>query len=275
MQLEKDIFLLFLRKREGYVSNIHPNLRRWTFIHYHDYTSHYALDAFDTVLPEEMKHFRRYQEKRRFQRITRLVPKHGVNNILDVGAGAGWLSEMLVGRGFKVTALDLGLDSIRRAKKRLESRSITVKFTEGDVYCLPYRSGSFDAAVASEIIEHLEKPEEALAEIARVVRPGGWIIVSTPYNERIEEILCIHCNKKTPVNAHLHSFDEHTLSDLLRAACLSPLRMVKFLNRPMERFGMAGFTGFLPYLVWRVMDAFFCKLIGRESFIAVKAERNA
>ncbi|MFA6471690.1 MAG: methyltransferase domain-containing protein, partial [Candidatus Latescibacterota bacterium] len=142
-------------------------------------------------------------------------------------------------------------------------------------YRLPYRNGSFDAAVASEILEHLEKPEEALDEIARVVRPGGWIILSTPCNERIEEIRCIHCNKKTPVNAHLHSFDEHTLANLLKTAGFVPRRIVKFVNRPMERVGMAGFTGILPYPAWRMLDAFFCRMLSRESFIAVRAERNA
>ena len=244
-------------------------------IHYHDYTAHYALDAFDMVLPEDMGHFRRHQEKRRFQCISRLVPKQGVMHVLDVGAGSGWLSEMLVSRGFETNALDLGLDSILRAKKRLERRSIAVPFTEGDVYRLPYRSGSFDAAVASEILEHLEKPKEALSEIARVLRPGGWIIVSTPYRERIEETLCIHCNRKTPVNAHLHAFDERTLTELLKTAGFTPPRLVKFLNRPAERFGIAGFTGFLPYAAWRIPDAFICRILGRESFIAARAERNA
>ncbi len=244
-------------------------------IHYHDYTAHYAIDAFDMPLPEDLKHFRRYQEKRRYQCVSRLVPKQGVSRVLDVGAGAGWLSEMLVNRGFETNALDLGLDSILRAKKRLERRSITVPFTEGDVYRLPYRSESFDAVVASEILEHLEKPKEALSEIARIVKPGGSIIVSTPYRERIEEILCIHCNRKTPVNAHLHSFDEHTLPELLKATGFTPNRMVKFLNRPAERFGMAGFTGFLPYTAWRTLDAFLCRILGCESFIAVRAERNA
>ena len=226
-------------------------------------------------MPEDMGHFRRHQEKRRFQCISRMVPKKGVRHVLDVGAGSGWLSEMLAGRGFEVTALDLGLDSILRARKRLKERSVPVNFTEGDVYRLPFRSGSFDAAVASEILEHLEKPREALSEIARVVRPGGWIVVSTPYRERIEEIPCIHCNKKTPVNAHLHAFDERTLTELLKTAGFTPPRLVKFLNRPAERFGIAGFTGFLPYAAWRIPDAFICRILGRESFIAARAERNA
>ena len=222
-----------------------------------------------------MGHFRRHQEKRRFQCISRLLPKKGIKKVLDAGAGSGWLSEMLAGRGFEVTALDIGLDSILRARKRLKERSVPVNFTEGDVYRIPFRSGSFDAAFASEILEHLEKPLEALSEIARVVRPGGWIIVSTPYRERIEEILCIHCNRKTPVNAHLHTFDEHTLPELLKTAGFIPRRLVKFVNRPVERVGMAGLTGFLPYTAWRMLDAFLCRILGRESFIAVRAERNA
>ena len=80
------------------------------------------------------------------------------------------------------------------------------------MYRLPFRGGSFDMVVASEIVEHLENPQGAMLEAARVLRPGGYLVVSTPYRESLKYTLCIHCNKKTPVNAHLHSFDEISFS---------------------------------------------------------------
>jgi ubiquinone/menaquinone biosynthesis C-methylase UbiE len=222
-------------------------------------------------LPEDLGLFRRAQDKRRFQCMAGLVPRAGVKRVLDVGAGTGWLSEMLAERGFETSAVDLGLDSIRRAKKRLEGKSAQPSFFEGDVYALPCRSGSFDACVAVEILEHLEKPADALLEIARVLRPGGFLVVATPFREKIEQILCIHCNRKTPANAHLHSFDENTLPELLKSAGFIPDRTVRIVSRPAERFGLAGLTGFFPYQAWRMLDAVFCRLLGRECYIAVRA----
>jgi hypothetical protein len=55
-----------------------------------------------------------------------------------------------------------------------------------------------------------------LDEMWRVVRPGGRVLISTPYRERIRYVLCIHCNQPTPIHAHLNSFDEHRLASYLR-----------------------------------------------------------
>jgi ubiquinone/menaquinone biosynthesis C-methylase UbiE len=225
-------------------------------------------------MPEEFGYFRRNQEKRRIEVVSSLVPREGVRRVLDAGAGPGWLAEMLAGRGFTVSALDLGPDSIHRAARRLRSRLTPVSFVLGDLYRLPFEDGCFDAVAASEILEHLDRPPEALAEIARVLRPGGYLVVSSPYRERIAYTLCIHCNRKTPVNAHLHSFDETAMRALLSGAGFAVERVVRFINRPAERFGLAGLTGFLPHRVWRAADSLLCGLWGRECCMAARAVRH-
>ena len=144
----------------------------------------------------------------------------------------------------------------------------------GDVYRLPYGDGCFDAAVTSEIIEHIEKPDAAFHELGRVIRKDGTLIVSTPYREKIEQALCIHCNNKTPVNAHLHSFDEATMETLLEEAGFTVQRTMLYVNRPAERFGLAGFTSFAPHIIWRLLDTILCTIVGRQSFMVVKARKR-
>jgi len=56
----------------------------------------------------------------------------------------------------------------------------------GTVYSLPFKDGSYDTCLISEVLEHLQRPTEALKEVARVLRPGGVLIVTTP-------------NKRSPV----------------------------------------------------------------------------
>lgn len=226
-------------------------------------------------MPEELGFFQHSREKRRQEVIARLAPREGVRTVLDAGAASGWLAETLARRGFRVSALDLGLDSIRRAKERLRTRGVRVDFLQGDIYRLPFAEGGLDAVTASEILEHLEDPPAALREVARVVRPGGTVVLCTPYRERIETTLCIHCNQKTPVNAHLHSFSENDLTLLLNEAGFRVERIVRFLSRPAERFGLSGLTVHLPFSLWRAADAFACRVLKRECYIAVKAVRNA
>lgn len=243
-------------------------------ITYSDYTRHYAIDAHDMPMPEDMGHFRHSFEKRRFALIAGLLTRKRVMKVADVGCGNGWLTEMLVRRGRSVVGVDLGFDSIDRASARLLRLDIHVPFVLGDVYRLPFTDASVDAAVASEMIEHLDSPENALAEIARIVRPGGLVVISTPYREKIEQTLCIHCNQKTPVNAHLHSFDKQSLTFLTESAGLAVEQIIVFGSKIAERFGFAGLTAPLPYGLWRAADRLACALTGRQSFIAVCAVKS-
>lgn len=243
-------------------------------IHYSDYIGHYTLDAYEMPLPEELGHFRRSLEKRRNRLVAGLVDGPRGGRVLDAGTGAGLLAGMLVRRGYRVVASDLGFDSLHRAGNRLDGLGLPAKLVLGDLYRLPFADGSFDAAAVSEVLEHLETPEAALAELARVLRPGGVLAVSTPYREIIPETLCIHCNRKTPVNAHLHSLDGRSMGALLESAGFRVRRIVTFLNRPAERMGLAGLTSFLPYGVWRTIDSAACAVLGRRSYMAAQAVRN-
>ncbi len=243
-------------------------------------------------MPEDMGYFRRNLEKRRFHTIAGFVPRSGLQRVLDAGAGSGWLSEILSERGLDVHSLDLGFDSIKRASQRIRLKKggygthgetviqdggktgKAVCFTLGDVYRLPYGDGSFDAVVASEIIEHLDIPEKAFHEVYRVLQPKGFLIVLTPYNETIEQTLCIHFNEKIPVNHNLHTFDESSMGKLLVNSGFSVQRVMLFINRPAERIGLAGMTGFLPHPLWRLIDTALCRSLGKQTYMVVKAVRT-
>jgi SAM-dependent methyltransferase len=87
---------------------------------------------------------------------------------------------------------------------------------------LPFAEGSFDAVVAAEVIEHIPEVEIALAEAARVLRPGGRLVVTVPYRETLRRIRCPECGEEFEPNGHVHSFDETRLESLLRGAGLEP-----------------------------------------------------
>lgn len=108
--------------------------------------------------------------------------------ILDIGCGAGHLSEQLVQRGANVSGFDTSEAMAELAKKRL-GESVDIKVARlGEP--LPYEDDSFDDAVASLVFHYLEDWADALQEVRRVLRPGGRLILSVnhpilyPWNHR-------------------------------------------------------------------------------------------
>ena len=99
--------------------------------------------------------------------------------VLDLGSGEGFGAGMLAERAATVTGVDIDERTVDHA--RLNYEAPNVKFRVGSAADLSdFAEDAFDAVVAFEVIEHLEEQEQMLAEIARVLAPGGLLICSTP-----------------------------------------------------------------------------------------------
>jgi SAM-dependent methyltransferase len=95
--------------------------------------------------------------------------------VLDVGSGTGWFSEAAVARGASVVSIDIGTRLLMRTRVRCGSRPVA-----GDACALPFASATFDYVVSSECIEHTLAPLQAVHEMARVLVPGGTLVLTTP-----------------------------------------------------------------------------------------------
>lgn len=92
--------------------------------------------------------------------------------VLDVAAGAGYTSARLADCGHRVRAIDIHPEQFVPRE---------IPFVKGDLNLrLPFDDATFDGVLALEIIEHLEAPRAFVRELARVVKPGGTVVVSTP-----------------------------------------------------------------------------------------------
>jgi demethylmenaquinone methyltransferase/2-methoxy-6-polyprenyl-1,4-benzoquinol methylase len=92
--------------------------------------------------------------------------------VLDVAAGTGLVSAELVRRGFRVTALDQSPEMLTLARARLDGRAAIV---EASAESLPFEDASFDHLTVTYLLRYVEDPGATLAELARVVRPGGLV----------------------------------------------------------------------------------------------------
>ena len=97
--------------------------------------------------------------------------------ILDIAAGQGNFSLLLAELGYDVTWNDLRADLMDYVRLKHERGSI--RFAPGNVFDLAFPS-RFDAIVMTEIIEHVAHPDALLTKAAHLVRPGGYIVMTTP-----------------------------------------------------------------------------------------------
>lgn len=97
--------------------------------------------------------------------------------ILDLGCGAGLLSNWLAQRGHLVTGIDANLESLQVAQQRDGSGQAT--YLLGDARSIPCADSSFDVVCAMDLLEHIENPEQVIAEISRVLAPSGVFFFHT------------------------------------------------------------------------------------------------
>ncbi|MFK5598373.1 class I SAM-dependent methyltransferase [Methylobacterium sp. HMF5984] len=99
--------------------------------------------------------------------------------IVDIGCGPGAMSAALAGHGARVTGIDPGEAAVAAARRRAPDCAFEICSAEA----LPFSDGTFGGAVILNALHHVPDPRAALHEAARVVAPGGRIVVVEPLAE--------------------------------------------------------------------------------------------
>jgi SAM-dependent methyltransferase len=112
----------------------------------------------------------------------KLVDYAGVrkgDKVLDVACGTGVVAVTAARLGAEVKALDLSPVLLEEARKNATTAKVHIEFTEGDVEALPYKDGEFDVVLSQYGHMFAPRPEIAVKELLRVLKPGGRIAFST------------------------------------------------------------------------------------------------
>ena len=140
--------------------------------------------------------------------------------LLDMGCGEGRHSiGAYIETQANILGLDLSMKDLKIAQKRLNDFDTSniksvCQFGEADIVSIPLLDSSLDAVICSEVLEHVNSPQESIKELIRVLKPGGVLALSVP--RYMPELICWKLSKeysKTP-GGHVRIFKHKQLKKL-------------------------------------------------------------
>jgi len=118
--------------------------------------------------------------------------------VLDLGCGDGALTHFICQKKAKVIGIDNNELGLKFAEEFLSSQGLKAELILANAYQTTLPNNSVDFVVASEIIEHVKEPGRLLKETQRVLKPGGAIIITTPYRLTEQPMDIFHCKEFYP-----------------------------------------------------------------------------
>lgn len=154
-----------------------------------------------------------------------------IGRLLDVGCGTGGLLERLAARIDEGLGVDASRDMLALARTRLAERGLShIAVRQADMYRLPLADSSFDAVTLQMVLHYAEDPAVALAETARVLRPGGVMAIVDLAPHQRADLLGAHAHRWP-------GFDDAGIAGWLGATGCVPARAL-------------GIEGPLPVRIW-------------------------
>jgi 2-polyprenyl-6-hydroxyphenyl methylase/3-demethylubiquinone-9 3-methyltransferase len=116
------------------------------------------------------------------------------SRVLDIGSGGGFLAATLADAGYDVVGIDPAMSAVRAA-----AQHVPASFVLGAGETLPFTSDSFDSVVCSEVLEHVDDVDAVIAEVGRVLRPGGVLIFSLPNRTLLSRLAFIELAQRNSI----------------------------------------------------------------------------
>jgi len=191
-------------------------------------------------------------------KIAKYVPPAG--RILDIGSGTAPVSPDMK----RTVVADLSEEAMRNVE--CESKVVT------SITGMPFAPAIFDIVLCSEVLEHVPEDDKAVSELRRVLKPGGVLVVTVPYQKRFWA-------EDDEYVAHVRRYDPGELEQKLRHAGFQEIKTYKMTGtidrwltrRSLKAYQKSGAVMTLPlWLLRMVNNALFLFLVVTEAFISWK-----
>lgn len=132
--------------------------------------------------------------QKRFDAVMQMVDQFSLplgSHILDLGCGAGVYSVALAKRGFVVEAVDVSPAMLERTRRHAAEAQVgdRVRATMGNVFHLPFHDEAFSLVLAIGTLAWLDPLQKAVEELARVIKPGGYLLLTVENSRRLDHLL--------------------------------------------------------------------------------------
>lgn len=177
--------------------------------------------------------------------LTRYVDMHGLKGkkVLDIACGTGVLTEQFCRMGADVTAIDVTPKAVELTTKRLSLYGLTADVVEGDAQKMPFDDNTFDFVCAWGCLMHMPETEQAIAEIYRVLKPGGKMLAMMYHRNSVHLRYCIQLGRGILRAKYLQYDDQSLINRYTDGAAVGGNNLARFYTRKqfMKLFG--AFSG--------------------------------
>ena len=193
--------------------------------------------------------------------------------ILDLGCGQGHITQAIAQQTLNTaefTGLDYSVSAIQYAHEHFRD----IHFAVGDAYDAPYSMGYFDVVVCNNLWEHVPDPLHLLSRIQGFLRPGGYIVVSTPSRYRVGNLARVLMGKPVAFMS-AHHVTEYTVGQVVEQFAYAGFQVEGIVSRPIS---MGSFKGKLVrrlFSMWVSLVGSHHQLEATVFYLAKKATRSA
>ncbi len=180
----------------------------------------------------------------RFQFFDTHIAEWSQLKVLDVGCGGGFTCEFLAKRGAQVTGIDQSAACIEAANHHASEANLNINYRQSQAEQLPFDDDMFDVVVCVDVLEHVESPQQTIAEISRVLKPEGQFCFDTinrTWQSRMVMIWLLE-NVLRQISPGIHDWNKFItpaeLTDMAKQAGMQPLSITGF-----NMFGPPGPVG--------------------------------
>jgi ArsR family transcriptional regulator len=150
------------------------------------------------------------------RRLIELIPPADVRSLLDIGTGTGRILELFGSRGVSGVGIDLSREMLQIARANLDRAGLKDCYVrQGDMYQLPWPDPTFDAVTIHQVLHFADEPAEAIAEAARVLRPGGRMAIADFAPHDLDYLRSEHAHRRL-------GFSDEEVAQWIAAAGLVP-----------------------------------------------------
>jgi 2-polyprenyl-3-methyl-5-hydroxy-6-metoxy-1,4-benzoquinol methylase len=161
----------------------------------------------------------------------------GIPRILDLGCGQGHITQELYQKlnYTELSGLDCSISAIEYAHDHFHG----IDFAVGDAYEAPYTKGYFDLVVCNNLWEHVPDPLHLLSKIKSILKPGGYVIVSTPNRYRVSNLVRILRGKPVTFMS-AHHVTEYTVGQVIEQFAYGGFQVNRVASRSISMRSIKG-----------------------------------